>query len=106
MSCEPPQVADSSTKQLAGYSESQQLTYLIELLRERLGADPLPSPPVVEHLEEVLTRLVMRNQRLRALRRISRTSSLDAHLDSMRGDLEKLDAELLQELPGLLERLP
>jgi hypothetical protein len=106
MSCEFSQVAGPPMRQLTGYSESRQLTWLIERLRERLGADPLPSPPVVEQLEEVLTRLVMRNQRLRALQRIARTSGLDAHLDSMRGDLEKLDAELLQQLPGLLERLP
>ena len=106
MSCELSQVVGAPMKRLTGYSESRQLTHLIELLRERLGTDPLPSPPVVEQLEEVLTRLVMRNQRLRTLQRIARTNGLDAHLDSMRGDLEKLDAELLQELPGLLERLP
>ncbi|HVG61642.1 MAG TPA: hypothetical protein VNA24_23985 [Hyalangium sp.] len=106
MSCEPTQVAGVPMKRLAGYNESLQLTHLIEQLRERLGADPLPSPPVVEELEEVLTRLVARNQRLRALQRIARTSGLDAKLDSMRGDLEKLEAELLQELPGLLQRLP
>jgi hypothetical protein len=93
-------------RRLEGYSESWQLTHLIEQLRERLGTDPLPSPPVVEQLEAVLTRIVMRNQRLRALQRIARTSGLDAHLDSMRGELDQLDAELLQELPGLLERLP
>lgn len=93
-------------KRLAGYSESHQLTHLIEQLRERLGADPLPSPPVVEELEEMLTRLVARNQRLRSLQRIARTRGLDPQLDSMRGDLEKLDSELLQELPRLLERLP
>ena len=106
MSCEISQVTGSPMRRLTGYSESRQLTHLIEQLRERLGADPLPSLPVVEELEEVLTRLVARNQRLRALQRIARTSGLDAHLDSMRGDLEKLDAELLHELPVLLERLP
>lgn len=106
MSCELTQVADLPMKRSAGYNESHQLTHLIERLRERLGADPLPSPPVVEELEEVLARLLARNQRLRALQRISRTSGWDVQLDSMRGDLEKLDAELLQELPGLLERLP
>jgi hypothetical protein len=106
MSCELTQVEGSPMKRLAGYSESRQLTHLIERLRERLGADPLPSPPVVEELEEVLTRLVARNQRLRSLQRIARTSGLDTQLDSMRGDLEKLDAELLNELPALLERLP
>jgi transposase-like protein len=93
-------------KRLTGYNESHQLTHLIERLRERLGADPLPNPPVVEELEEMLARLVARNQRLRALQRIARTSGLDARLDSMRGDLEKLDAQLLQELPALLERMP
>ena len=106
MSCEFSHVTGSPVRRLAGYDESWQLTHLIEQLRERLGMDPLPTPPVVEQLEEVLTRLVMRNQRLRALQRIARTNGLDAHLDSMRGDLEKLDAELLQEIPGLLERLP
>lgn len=106
MSCELSQAVGLPMRRLAGYSESWQLTHLIEQLRERLGADPLPSPPVVEKLDEVLTRIVMRNQRLRALQRIARTNGLDTHLDSMRGDLEKLDAELLQELPGLLEHLP
>ncbi len=106
MSCEFSQVAGSSIQRLAGYNESRQLTHLIEQLRERLGTDPLPSLPVVEQLEGVLTRLVMRNQRLRTLQRIARTNDLDAHLDAMRGGLEELDAELLRELPSLLERLP
>jgi hypothetical protein len=106
MSCELSQVTALPMRRLSGYSESWQLTHLIEELRERLGADPLPSLPVVEQLEEVLTRIVMRNQRLRALQRIARTGGLDEHLDSMRVDLEKLDAELLQQLPGLLQRLP
>jgi hypothetical protein len=89
----------------AGYSESRQLTSLIEQLRERLGADPLPNPRMVEQLEEVLSRLVMRNQRLRVLQRLARTSGSREHMEALRDDLERLDTELLEGLPVLLERL-
>lgn len=105
MSCELSLATGSPMRRAASYSESQQLSHLIERLRERLGADPLPTPRAVEHLEEVLARLVMRERRLRVLRRLTCTSDLDEHLEAMCDDLERMDAELLEELPGLLERL-
>jgi flavorubredoxin len=88
----------------AGYNESRELTRLIEQLRERLGAMPPLSPRLVHQLEEVLSRLVVRNQRLRVLHRLARKGGSDEHIDSIRTALEKLDAELLQELPGVLNR--
>src|SRR4051794_33260859 len=89
----------------AGYNESWQLTALIEQLREKLGAEPPPSPELGRQLEEVLTRLVVRNQRLRVLHRLARKGSSNEHIDAMRHALEQLDAQLLQELPGLLQHL-
>ena len=99
------EAAGSPVQHAAGYSESRQLASLIERLREQLGADPLPNPRMVEQLEEVLSRLVMRNQRRRALQRLVLTSGSREHLDALRDDLERLDAELLERLPVLLERL-
>jgi hypothetical protein len=60
---------------------------------------------MVERLEDVLARLVMRNQRWRVLQRLERTGGSVEHMDSIREVLSKLDTELLQELPVLLEHL-
>jgi hypothetical protein len=92
----------------AGYNESSELTHLIEQLRERLA---VAEPQVLaEELEQVLSRLVTRNQRLRVLHRLTRKASFNAqvheHIDAMRSTLEQLDAQLLQELPAVLKRLP
>lgn len=92
----------------AGYSESSELTRLIEQLRERLSvAEPQVA---VGELEEVLSRLVIRNQRLRVLHRLTRKGGLNTHVNEhitvMRSSLEQLDAQLLQELPSLLKRMP
>lgn len=89
----------------AGYNESWQLTQLIEQLRERLGADLPPSLQVGQQLEEVLGRLLTRNQRLRVLHRLARKGGSNEHIEAMRHSLEQLDAQLLQELPHLLEHL-
>ena len=89
----------------AGYSESWELTYLIEQLREVLAAEPLPVGEVVQELEEVLSRLVLRNQRLRVLHRLAKTESANEHATAIRFALEQLDQELQHQLPGLLERL-
>jgi hypothetical protein len=92
-------------ERMAGYSESSELTHLIERLREQLGAEPLPDSELGRHLEAVLARLVVRNQRLRVLQRLARTGSSPEHLQAMRSALEQLDAELLRELSVVLERL-
>jgi hypothetical protein len=90
----------------AGYNESWQLTQLIEELRERLGNNLVTPAPLHEHLEGVLGRLLTRNQRLRVLHRLSRgASSSQEHIEAMRNSLEQLDAQLLRELPDLLEHL-
>lgn len=89
----------------AGYNESRQLTTLIEQLRERLGAEPPPPPQLGEQLEEVLARLVVRNQQLRVLHRLARKGGSNEHLEAIRHALEQLDAKLLQELPKLLQHL-
>ena len=89
----------------AGYNESWQLTTLIEQLRERLGAEPPPSPQLNQRLEEVLARLVVRNQRLRVLHRLARGGGSLEHIEAMRHALEQLDSQLLQELPELLRHL-
>jgi murein L,D-transpeptidase YcbB/YkuD len=89
----------------ASHDESQQLAALVEQLRERLGAEPPPSPQVFEQLEDVLSRLVMRNQRWRVLQKLERKGSSSEHIDAIREVLSRLDAELLQELPVLLEHL-
>lgn len=89
----------------AGYNESWQLTALIEQLRERLGAEPPPSLRLGQQLEEVLERLLVRNQRLRVLHRLARKGGSNEHIEAMRSSLEQLDAQLLQELPGLLQHL-
>ncbi|MDY7233176.1 hypothetical protein [Hyalangium rubrum] len=89
----------------AGYNESWELTYLIEQLRERLGAEPPPDASLGGELETVLARLVTRNQRLRVLHRLTRTQGSLEHIHSIRSSLEQLDSQLLRELPALLERL-
>jgi hypothetical protein len=89
----------------AGYNESWQLTELIEQLRERLGADLPPSLQVGQQLEEVLGRLLTRNQRLRVLHRLARKGGANEHIASIRHTVEQLDAQLLQELPQLLQDL-
>jgi hypothetical protein len=53
----------------------------------------------------VLARLVMRNQRWRVLQRLERTGGAHEHMNAIREVLTKLDVELLQELPLLLEHL-
>jgi hypothetical protein len=91
----------------AGYSESSELTHLIEQLRERLAMAE-PQVPAGE-LEQVLSRLVIRNQRLRVLHRLTRKVGLNTHVNEhisvMRSMLEQLDAQLIHELPSLLERM-
>jgi hypothetical protein len=57
-------------------------------------------------LDEVLSRLVVRNQRLRVLHRLTRICGSIEHIDAMRNALETVDAELLQRLPSLLANLP
>jgi hypothetical protein len=94
-------------KRVAGYNESLELTLLIEQLRERLGAEPASSPQLGEQLEEVLTRLLARNQRLRVLHRLTRgNNGSNEHIEAMRSTLEQLDAQLLRQLPDLLQHLP
>lgn len=90
---------------MAGYNESRELTLLIEQLREQLGAEPSTHPQLSQQLEDVLSCLVVRNQRLRVLQRLERMGRANEHVDSMREALEKLDEKLLQQLPALLERL-
>ena len=92
---------------VAGYSESFELTRLIEQLRERLSASGQPGQSA-EELEQVLSRLVIRNQRLRVLHRLTRKGGIpeNEHVVAMRTALEQLDAQLLEELPVLLSRLP
>lgn len=95
----------SSFHRPASASESHRLATLVEQLRERLGSEPLPSPQMADQLEEVLSRLVMRNQRWRVLQKLERTGSSVEHIEAIRHVLAQLDAELLQELPVLLEHL-
>jgi hypothetical protein len=92
-------------QRVGGYNEAWELTDLIEQLRERLGGEYSSHPGLSPALEEVLARLVVRNQRLRVLHRLTRTGGSLEHIDAMRRALEQLDAELLQKLPGLLENL-
>jgi hypothetical protein len=96
----------SPMQRVAGYSESLELTQLIEQLRERLGTEYSPAPTLVQQLDEVLSQLVVRNQRLRVLYRLARKGDMDdEHMGAIRSNLEQLDAQLLQQLPQLLERL-
>ncbi|WP_225413396.1 hypothetical protein [Stigmatella hybrida] len=88
----------------AGYTESGRLTQLIEQLRERLGAGLL-QVDFTQELEAVLARLLMRNQRLRVLQRMTRNCVSLESAAAIRTVIEQLDAQLLQELPPLLERL-
>jgi hypothetical protein len=92
-------------QRVAGYNESRQLTELIEQLRERLGSEPTPQSELGLLLEGVLARLLVRNQRLRVLHRLTRSGGSNEHVEAMRGSLEQLDAQLLQELPALLVRM-
>ena len=85
--------------------ETHRLASLVEQLRERLGAEPLPGPEMAERLEDVLSRLVMRNQRWRVLQKLERTGGTTEHMDSIREVLTRIDTELLEELPALLEHL-
>jgi hypothetical protein len=90
----------------AGYSESDQLAQLIEQLRERLGAaGSLRQADFSQELEAVLARLLMRNQRLRVLQRMTRECVALERADAIRTAIEQLDAQLLNELPPLLDRL-
>jgi len=86
-------------------ADSRQLAALVEQLRERLGAEPPPGPHLVDQLESVLTRLVMRNQRWRVLQRLERAGGTSEHMDAISEVLTRLDVELLEELPLLLEHL-
>jgi hypothetical protein len=99
---------NSRMARVAGYSESFELTRLIEQLRERLSASGQPGQSSAEELEQVLSRLVIRNQRLRVLHRLTRKGGTheNEHVTAMRTALEQLDAQLLEELPALLSRLP
>jgi hypothetical protein len=90
---------------VAGYSESWELGRLIDELRERLGREYPPDPLLAKELEEVLAQLVMRNQRLRVLHRLTRKGGTDDHIGAIRSALEQLDAQLIKELPSLLARL-
>ncbi|SEL01379.1 hypothetical protein SAMN05444354_103312 [Stigmatella aurantiaca] len=88
----------------AGYTESGRLTQLIEQLRERLGSGLLQAD-FSQELEAVLARLLMRNQRLRVLQRMTRNCVSLESAAAIRTVIEQLDEELLRELPPLLERL-
>ncbi|HEX8706033.1 MAG TPA: hypothetical protein VF815_44770 [Myxococcaceae bacterium] len=97
-------------ERVAGYTESFELTQLIEQLRERLAVKKQLEQFPARELDDVLSRLVIRNQRLRVLHRLERTCDINEdtgeHIAVMRSSLEQLDAQLLQELPSLLEQLP
>lgn len=88
----------------AGYTESGRLTQLIEQLRERLGSGLL-QVEFNQELEAVLARLLMRNQRLRVLQRMTRNCVSLESAAAIRTVIEQLDEQLLRELPPLLERL-
>ncbi|WP_404367067.1 hypothetical protein ACIHQR_00370 [Corallococcus coralloides] len=89
----------------AGYEESWELTYRVEQLRELVGQELHLDPALAEELDDTLARLVQRNQRLRGLQRMMATDREPEDLVMHRAALEDLDRQLLQELPGLLERL-
>ncbi|MCE9668474.1 hypothetical protein LY474_11690 [Myxococcus stipitatus] len=89
----------------AGYEESWDLTYLVEQLRELIGRDLHLDEALSEELEDTLTRLVLRNQRLRSLQRMVDAERSQEDLETLRHALELMDRQLLACLPGLLERL-
>ncbi|MDC0711920.1 hypothetical protein POL68_25860 [Stigmatella sp. ncwal1] len=89
----------------AGYSESGRLTQLVEQLRERLDSEGLLRLDFAQELETVLSRLLMRNQRLRVLQRMTRNCDSLERVDAIRTVIERLDEELLRDLPPLLDRL-
>lgn len=95
----------SSFYRSAAHDESHRLAILVDQLRERLGSEPPPGPQALDQLEEVLSRLVMRNQRWRVLQKLERSCGSTEHIEAIREVVTKLDAELLQELPVLLEHL-
>lgn len=89
----------------AGYEESWELTYRVEQLRELVGQELHLDAALAEELDDILARLVMRNQRLRGLQRMVSAEREPEDLVLHRAALEDMDRQLLQELPGLLERL-
>ncbi|RKG65052.1 hypothetical protein D7W79_38335 [Corallococcus exercitus] len=89
----------------AGYEESWELTYRVEQLRELVGQELRLDAELAEELDDTLARLVMRNQRLRALHRMVSAEREPEDLVMLRAALEDMDRQLLQDLPGLLERL-
>ncbi|MFP2901881.1 hypothetical protein [Corallococcus sp. 4LFB] len=89
----------------AGYEESWELTYRVEQLRELVGQELHLDAGLAEELDDTLARLVMRNQRLRSLHRMVSAEREPEDLVMLRAALEDMDRQLLQDLPGLLERL-
>ncbi|WP_347402546.1 hypothetical protein [Corallococcus macrosporus] len=89
----------------AGYEESWELTYRVEQLRELVGHELRLDAGLAAELDDTLARLVMRNQRLRALQRMVSAEREPEDLVMLRAALEDMDRQLLQELPGLLDRL-
>lgn len=89
----------------AGYEESWELTYRVEQLRELVGQELHLDAALAEELEDTLARLVQRNQRLRGLHRMMSAEREPEDLVMFRAALEDLDRRLLEDLPGLLDRL-
>ncbi|RKG96743.1 hypothetical protein D7Y13_40820 [Corallococcus praedator] len=89
----------------AGYEESWELTYRVEQLRELVGQELRLDPELGDELEDTLARLVQRNLRLRGLQRMVSAEREPEDLAMFRDALEDLDRQLLQDLPGLLDRL-
>ncbi|NBD12855.1 hypothetical protein FOF48_30695 [Corallococcus sp. Z5C101001] len=89
----------------AGYEESWELTYRVEQLRELVGQELRLDAALAEELEDTLARLVQRNQRLRGLHRMVSAEREPEDLVMFRAALEDLDRRLLEDLPGLLDRL-
>jgi len=89
----------------AEYAESWDLTYRVEQLRELIGHDLDLGASLSAELEDILGRLVLRNQRLRILQHPVSADQPPEDLAGLRGALEDLDRELMARLPALLERL-
>ncbi|CAM4325434.1 hypothetical protein G4177_29205 [Corallococcus sp. ZKHCc1 1396] len=89
----------------AGYEESWEFTYRVEQLRELVGQELRLDPELADELEDTLARLVQRNLRLRGLQRMVSAEREPEDLVMFRDALEDLDRQLLQDLPGLLDRL-
>ncbi|EAU69620.1 hypothetical protein STIAU_2939 [Stigmatella aurantiaca DW4/3-1] len=70
-----------------------------------MDSEGLMAMDFTEELETVLARLLMRNQRLRVLQRMTRNCDSLERADAIRTVIERLDAQLLRELPPLLDRL-